>query len=129
MTYHWACNTSDPTCVTSGTRTVSFPEYPSSLSFFSVVHIAQSLVVFDVHVAHRFSFLCYGFLFSLSLSCLVYPMLTVFMDCPFLIAFLVFSNVYCRSLFVLCLFILAIALSFCLRFMDSENPLVSASIS
>jgi hypothetical protein len=42
-----------------------------------------------VHGAHMFSFL-----FCLSLYCVLFSMLTVSLDCPFLIAPLVFSNVY-----------------------------------
>jgi hypothetical protein len=46
-----------------------------------------------VHVAHLFNFLCCVlFVFVL---CLVYPLLPVSLDCPFLIVPSVFSNVYC----------------------------------
>jgi len=37
---------------------------------------------------------CVVFLFFVFVLCLVYPMLPVFLDCPFLITPSVFSNVY-----------------------------------
>ena len=43
-----------------------------------------------VHVVHLLSLLCCGFVFV----CLVYPVLLVSLDCPFLVAPPVFSNVY-----------------------------------
>ena len=52
-----------------------------------------------VRVAHLFSFQCRVFLcffiFCLRfVSCVVYPMLPLSLDCPYLIARLVFSNVF-----------------------------------
>ena len=47
-----------------------------------------SFTVFDgVPVAHRFRFLCCVFCFSFFVLCLVYPILRVSLDCPFVIAF------------------------------------------
>ena len=47
-----------------------------------------SLPVFDgVRVAHRFSFLCCVFFLLIVFElCLVYPMLPISLECPFLIA-------------------------------------------
>ena len=51
------------------------------------------LPIFDgVHVAHIFSFLCC--VLSVVVLWLVCPMLPVSLDCPFLIALSLFSNVY-----------------------------------
>jgi hypothetical protein len=51
-------------------------------------HLGSSRLLVWVRVAHLFSFLCVFF------SCLVCPVLPVSLGCPFLIAPLVFSNVY-----------------------------------
>jgi len=55
-------------------------------------HLGWLPIFGGVHVAHLFSFLCC--VLSVFVLCLVCPMLPVFLDCPFLIALSVFSNVY-----------------------------------
>ena len=51
--------------------------------------------VFDgVRVAYRFSFLCCVFVLFVFVLSFVYPLLTYSLNCPFLIAPSVFSNVY-----------------------------------
>ena len=45
-----------------------------------------------IHVAHLFSFLCYVLFFFV--MCLVYLMLPISLDCPFLVVPLVYCNVY-----------------------------------
>ena len=60
--------------------------------YFGGVHVNHLFsflccVFGGVHVAHLFSFLCCVFVFVLCLVC-------VSIDCPFLIALLVFANVY-----------------------------------
>jgi hypothetical protein len=48
-----------------------------------------------VRVAHRFSFMCrVNFCLFVFVLCLVYPMLSVSLDCSFLMTPSVFSNVY-----------------------------------
>jgi len=63
---------------------------------FTLREHLDSLQVFGwARVAHIFSFLCYAFLLLfLFVLYLVYPMLPVSLDCPFLIAPSGFSNVY-----------------------------------
>jgi hypothetical protein len=48
-----------------------------------------------VSVVHRFSFLCCAFFLLVFGLCLVCPVLSVSLDCPFFIACSVFSNIYC----------------------------------
>ena len=61
-------------------------------------HLGWSSVTVGVRIAHHFSVLCsVVFVFVL---CLVHPMLPVFLDCPFMIAPSVFSNVYFRNLWL-----------------------------
>jgi len=55
-------------------------------------HLDSPPDVGGVRVAHLYSFLC--FVLFVFILCLVYPMLPVSLDCPFLIAPSVFSNVY-----------------------------------
>jgi hypothetical protein len=52
-----------------------------------------------LHVAHLISFLCFLFVLFVFVLCLVYPMLPVSLDYPFLIVPSVFSNVdlFCLS--------------------------------
>jgi len=50
-----------------------------------------------VCVAHRFSFLCRVFVLSVFVLCLVYPMLPVPLDCPFLISPFVFLWLLCHK--------------------------------
>ena len=57
------------------------------------------LVVGTVRFAHYIIlvFCVVVFLFGLSSSCILYPMLQVSLDCPFLIASSAFSNVYIKQ--------------------------------
>ena len=66
--------------VLSETRT-AHPSQGFTSGFFGVVH-----------VAHLFSFLC--FLFCLSSLYVRCQMLSITLDCPFLIAHLILSNIY-----------------------------------
>ena len=50
--------------------------------------------IFVGSVLLMFLVLCVVFMSCLSLSCILYPMLPVFLDCPFLIASSNFGNVY-----------------------------------
>jgi hypothetical protein len=73
------------------------------------VHLGSPMVFGGVSVAHLelFSSLCCVFVLFVFVLCLVCPMLPVSLDCPFLIAPSIFSNVY---LFV-CLFVCLRAVS------------------
>ena len=46
-------------------------------------HLCSPPVFSGVRVAHRFSFLCCVFVLFVFVLCLVYPLLPVFLDCPF----------------------------------------------
>ena len=63
------------------------------------------LVFGGVHVAQLLVFCVVFYVLLVFVLCLVYPMLPISLDCPFLIAPSVFSNVYlfCLLVFVLCL--------------------------
>ena len=52
----------------------------------------------EVSAAYSFSFLCCVFCFFVFVLCLVYPMLSVSLDCPFLITLSVFSNVVMHTI-------------------------------
>jgi len=63
----------------------------------SYVPFGSTWVFGGVRVAHPFSFLCCVFVLFVFVLCPVYPMLPVSLDCPFLIAPSVFSNVYLQT--------------------------------
>ena len=67
-------------------------------------YLGSPLVFGGVHVAHHFSFLCYIVYFVIVLFvfvlCLLCPVLSVSLGCPFLIAPSVFSIVYLQNLII-----------------------------
>jgi hypothetical protein len=52
------------------------------------------------HTKKMYIMLCFCFALIVFVWCLVYPMMPVFLDCPFLIAPSVFSNVYFNQLLI-----------------------------
>ena len=69
--------------------------YRSQALLILRVHLGSPMVFGGVSVAHlEFSSVCCVFVLFVFVLCLVCPMLPVSVDCPFLIAPSVFSNVY-----------------------------------
>ena len=76
---------------------------------FSLMFICPVSCIFNVGSVSRLSILdsTFGFLLCLFVPRLLYPMLLVSLDCPFLIVPSVFSNVYLSCVFCIqcCLFV------------------------
>ena len=76
--------------------------YMSSISYrkqelFTIQeHLDSSQGFRGVSAAHQFSFLCCVFGLFVFVPCIVYPMLLVSFDNPFMIFLKVFANVYLR---------------------------------
>ena len=86
-----------PTCIDYTSNMLLFYKRQELLIFHE--HLDSLSVFGGVHIAHLFRFLC-GVFVSVFVLCLVYTIFPVYLDCPFLIAPSVFSNVYSLSLII-----------------------------